>query len=136
VLTGDSADFDLTAKGVKRSPADLDRPGFLNWISKELKAILKKFDIQVAAFKRFEPSAFKNKSTLNRAEVEGVARAVLYENNCRDIETLIKSQIKAITKYSGSAKDVVEVLSTTKLNSELGDDTEEAALVAFARLLM
>ena len=59
---------------------------------------------------------------------------MLYENGCPDVDGLLKKQVKKMTDYSGSAADVLEILSRTPLKDHIGEETEEAALAAFAVL--
>ncbi len=135
ILDGDMSSCRTVKSGVKKFPTDLSRPGFLNWISKELKGLLANNDVKSAVYKEQEFSPQANRGLIaRRAEVEGVVQAVLYENGCQDIDGLRKKQLKKMTNYSGSAGDVAEVLSTTPLRDHLGTECEEAALVAFATL--
>jgi hypothetical protein len=135
LINGDVSSCRTIKSGVKKFPADLSRPGFLNWISKELKGLLTNHDVKSAVYKQQEFSPQANRGAIaRRAEVEGVVQAVLYENGCQDVDGLLKKQVKKMTDYSGSAADVLEVLSTTPLKDHIGEETEEAALVAFALL--
>jgi hypothetical protein len=135
LIEGDVSSCQTIKSGVKKFPTDLSRPGFLNWISKELKGLLANHHVKTAVYKQQEFSPQANRGAIaRRAEVEGVVQAVLYENGCQDIEGLLKKQIKKMTDYTGSAADVLEVLSATPLKDHIGAETEEAALVAFALL--
>lgn len=135
IIAGDVSSCRTVKSGVKKFPTDLSRPGFLNWISKELKSLLANHDVRGAVYKEQEFSPQANRGLIaRRAEVEGVVQAVLYENGCQAIDGLRKKQLKKITGYSGSAGDVLEILSTTPLRDHLGTECEEAALVAFATL--
>lgn len=135
LIDGDVSSCYTVKSGVKKFPTDLSRPGFLNWISKELKGLLANHDVKTAVYKEQEFSPQANRGLIaRRAEVEGVVQAVLYENGCKDVDGLRKKQLKKMTDYSGSAADVLEVLSTTPLRDHISADTGEAALVAFAAL--
>jgi hypothetical protein len=135
LIDGDPKSCRTIKSGVKKFPTDLTRPGFLNWISKELKGLLANHDVRTAVYKQQEFSPQANRGAIaRRAEVEGVVQAVLYESGCQDVDDLLKKQVKKMTDYSGSAADVLEVLSTTPLKDHIGAETEEAALVAFAVL--
>jgi Holliday junction resolvasome RuvABC endonuclease subunit len=135
LIDGTVSSCHTVKSGVKKFPTDLSRPGFLNWISKELKGLLTNHNVKTAVYKQQEFSPQANRGTIaRRAEVEGVIQAVLYENGCQDINGLLKQQVKKMTGYSGSAADILEVLSTTPLKDHIGEETEEAALVAFAVL--
>lgn len=120
LIDGDVSSCHTIKSGVKKFPADLSRPGFLNWISKELKALLTNHDVKTAVYKQQEFSQQANRAAIaRRAEVEGVVQAVLYENGCQDVDGLLKKQLKKMTDYSGSAADVIEVLSTTPLKDHI-----------------
>src|SRR5882724_4720108 len=62
VLDGTGAEPKLVEYDVRKIPSDLPRPGFLDWISKEVKGILNRRHINEAAYKKIEPSAQKNAS--------------------------------------------------------------------------
>jgi hypothetical protein len=119
---------------IRKFPTDLTRPGFLNWVSKEVKGILLRHRIRSAAFKEIESNAQKTNASLKRAEVEGVIQAVLYENGCHDVQGVNKQELKAALAFSGPAKDIAAALVNTDLHKFRGKDEEEAALAAWSLL--
>lgn len=131
VAVGRRSNPSIVEAGVRKFPADLSRAGFLNWVTKEIKAIVARHQTMMVAYKQIEPTAQKNQSLLRRAEVEGVVQAVLYEAGCRDIKSFSKQQLKSQFGFSGSAADVNHVLRGM---CEVAKDTEEAALAAIALL--
>jgi hypothetical protein len=134
VLDGSAVNPELIEHDVRRFPADLTRAGFLSWISSEVKGILSRRRISVAAYKQIEPNARKNSSLMRRAEVEGVIQAVLYESGCRDVSGLTKRQLKSALDFPDAASDVSDALLTSPLQELYGLDAEEAALAAWALL--
>jgi Holliday junction resolvasome RuvABC endonuclease subunit len=120
--------------GTVKIPADSDRPAFLNWISTEVRTILKRHTPTGCSYKAIEPKAQKNSSLLRRAQVEGVVQAVVHESGCRDIASYTKQQIKARIGFGGTAKDVAQALDGGPLQEFSGNDFEEAALAAWVSL--
>jgi Holliday junction resolvasome RuvABC endonuclease subunit len=120
--------------GTVKIPADSDRPAFLNWISKEIRAIVKRHAPIRCSYKAIEPSARKNSPLLRRSQVEGVVQAVVHELGCKQIDSYTKQQIKARIGFGGSAKDVAEALDGSSLQEFGGTDYEESALAAWASL--
>lgn len=115
-------------------PADSDRPAFLNWISREVKAVLTRHNPACCSYKAIEPLARKNSDLLRRAQVEGVVQAVVHEFGCKAIGSYTKQQLKARIGFDGTAKNVAEVLEGSPLQEFWGTDYEEAALAAWASL--
>src|SRR3954465_7028327 len=109
-------------------PADSDRPAFLDWISREVRTILKRHTPAACAYKSIEPAARKNSDLLRRAQVEGVVQAVVHESGCQAITSHTKQQIKARIGFKGSAKDVDDALDGTPLQEFHTADYKEAAL--------
>jgi Holliday junction resolvasome RuvABC endonuclease subunit len=120
--------------GTVTIPADSDRPAFLNWISTEVRTIIKRHAPIRCSYKAIEPSARKNSALLRRSQVEGVVQAVVHELGCTHIDSYTKQQIKARIGFAGSAKDVAEALDSTSLQEFSGTDYEESALAAWASL--
>jgi Holliday junction resolvasome RuvABC endonuclease subunit len=115
-------------------PVDSDRPAFLNWISTEVRTILKRHTPAGCSYKAIEPLARKNSNLMRRAQVEGVIQAVIHESGCRRIASHTKQQIKARIGFGGTAKDVAKALNGGPLNEFVDTDFEEAALAAWASL--
>ena len=134
VLEGSSSKPVLVECDVRRFPTDLSKPGFLNWISHELKNILGRRPIKGAAYKAIESTARKNSKLMLRAEVEGVIQAVLYESGCREVEGLTKRQLKSALGFGDTADKICNALQDSPLADLFGRDTEEAALAAWALL--
>ena len=124
----------LVASEVVKIPADTDRPAFLNWISTEVRTLMKRHTPTNCSYKAIEPLARKNSSLLRRSQVEGVVQAVIHEFGCRQITSYTKQQIKARLGFDGTAKDVADALDGSPLEEFGGTDYEESALVAWASL--
>lgn len=133
VAKGPSTNPEIIESDVRKFPADLERAGFLNWISKEIKGVLHRHPIAAAGFKALEGTAFRTVEVVKRAEVEGVIQAVLYESGCKDVDGLTKQQIKAAIGYNGKAAEVVNALEGTAF-AEMQANIQDAALVAWALL--
>jgi hypothetical protein len=115
-------------------PSRLSRPGFLHWISEELKGILRRHHIDGAGFKSIEATARKNMSLLHRAEVEGVVQAVIYEAGCHSVGGLNKQQLKSRIKLNDRASELPQAAKDSGLMRGLANDCEDAVLVAWALL--
>jgi Holliday junction resolvasome RuvABC endonuclease subunit len=124
----------LLEANVVRFPSGLKRPGFLHWISDELKGILRRHHIDRAAFKAIETTAQKNVSLLRRAEVEGVVQAVIYEAGCHNVTGLNKQQLKSRIKLNDKASELSQAVKDSGLLTGLAKDCEDAVLVAWALL--
>jgi len=133
ILSGTQGNPTLERLEIKTFPVDRSPAGQLAWVFEELDELLRDAKPGAASYKKVEGMAVKNKSTLQRAEVEGVVKAALSKNGLEP-RGFIKSQLKSETNYGGDTKNVAEVLSTTAIRDLLGTDAEEAALVAFATL--
>ncbi len=120
--------------GTVTIPDDTDRPAFLNWISSEVRTIVKRHTPTSCSYKAIEPAARKNSSLLRRAQVEGVVQAVVHELGCKLITSHTKQQIKARIGFEGSAKEVAQALDGSSLEEFGGTDYEESALAAWASL--
>jgi len=128
-----SAPVPITSGSVK-IPADADRPAFLNWISTEVRTLIKRHTPTHCSYKAIEPAAQKNSSLLRRSQVEGVVQAVVYESGCRRIASYTKQQIKSRLGFEGAAKDVANALDAGPLREFSGTACEESALAAWASL--
>lgn len=134
VLDGTVTSPRLIASDTVKIPTDNDRPAFLNWISTEVKTILKRYSPVRCSYKAIEPMAFKNSDSLRRAQVEGVVQAVAHDSGCTQIASYTKQQIKARIEFEGAAKDVAKALKGTNLDGVSGADFQDAALAAWASL--
>lgn len=134
VLAGTVGAPILIASDTVTIPADDDRPSFLNWISKEVRTILKRYPPIRCSYKAIEPMAFKNSDSLRRSQVEGVVQAVAHESGCTEIASYTKQQIKARIGFEGAAKDVAKALKGGPLDELSRTDFQEAALAAWASL--
>jgi Holliday junction resolvasome RuvABC endonuclease subunit len=134
VLEGDVRAPVVIASDTISIPADDDRPAFLNWISNEVRTILKRYPPSRCSYKAIEPTAFKNSDSLRRAQVEGVVQAVAHGSGCTQIASFTKQQIKARIGFDGAAKDVAQALKGGPLDELSGADFREAALAAWASL--
>jgi Holliday junction resolvasome RuvABC endonuclease subunit len=134
VLSGTVSSPVVVTSGAVTIPADVDRPAFLNWISTEVKTLLKRHTPTHCSYKAVEPLARKNSNLLRRSQVEGVVQAVVYESGCHEIASFTKQQLKACLRFEGTAKDVAEALDASPLREFSGTDCEESALAAWASL--
>src|SRR5262249_51515913 len=88
LIDGDVSSCHTIKSGVKKFPADLSRPGFLNWISKELKALLTNHDVKTAMVSSLDG----HRSHLNRDRTavystSGISKSFLVKNSMRPVAT-------------------------------------------------
>jgi hypothetical protein len=124
----------LVAAETLHSPQGMNRACFLGWVFRETQSLATKHEPRVCRIKAPEPTAQKNARSLERAQVEGVVHASLYQSGCRNISTAYKQQIKASVEFNGPASEVSEALVGTVFEGLSGKDEEEAALAAWSAL--
>jgi Holliday junction resolvasome RuvABC endonuclease subunit len=134
VLKGTRSVPQAIAGDVISGPTNMSRAGVLNWVSKEVTALLTRHKPTQARFKAIEPMAMKNTSALRRAEIEGVLQASLYECGLQEVTGLTKGQMKAKLEFDGSAKYVVRILNNSPLADFSGKAEEDAAVAAWCAL--
>jgi Holliday junction resolvasome RuvABC endonuclease subunit len=109
----------LIASDTVTIPADDDRPSFLNWISKEVRTILKRYPQSRCSYKAIEPMAFKNSDSLRRSQAEGVVQAVAHESGHRDCK-LHKTANKGAHRIRGRQSEETRHVQPVRAGTDSG----------------
>ena len=136
IMKGSKTSPELIWSESCNAPAGYPLPRKNFWLYQEIDLLIKEYDINRVALKGAEPSSRKNKTMLDRVELEAIIICASQSNGIKRTVRKIKSTIAKDLHLKGRAKYLKTDLDTSLIKDyeKLSIHKEEALLAAWSEL--
>ena len=136
IVTGSKTTPNLIISESCNVPTGYALPRKYFWLYREIELIINKYDIKRIALKGAEPQRIKNKSTLERVELEAI---IMCAGQAKGIKKIVRKSKNTIAKdfnLKGRAKYLKTDLDTSVIKDydRLSVNKKEALLAAWSEL--